>query len=84
MSGRVLYRYPSESEVGLDGKSELVDENLLESGDVVLLVEDKHSFLVIHGIDRTEGYRAVLVRDQDSVAGDAGSALVAVRECLDV
>ena len=55
MSGRVLYRYPSESEVGLDGKSELVDENLLESGDVVLLVEDKHSFLVIHGIDRTEG-----------------------------
>lgn len=80
----MIYRCPSESEVGLDGKSELVDENLLESGDVVLLVEDKHSFLVIHGIDRTEGYRAVLVRDQDSVAGDAGSALVAVRECLDV
>lgn len=33
---------------------------------------------------RTEGYRAVLVRNQDGIAGDAGSALVAVGEWLDV
>jgi hypothetical protein len=65
-------------------KGKLVDENLLESGNIVLLVEDKHSLLVVHRVNRTEGYRAVLVRNQNCIAGDAGSALVAVGEWLDV
>ena len=73
-----------ESEVGLYCKGKLVDKNLLESGNIVLLVEDKHSLLVVHRVNRTEGYRAVLVRNQNCIAGDAGSALVAVGEWLDV
>jgi len=68
----------------LHGKGKLIDENLLESGNIVLLVEDKHSLLVVHRVNRTEGYRAVLVRNQDGIAGDAGSALVAVGEWMDV
>ena len=34
--------------VGLNGESKLVDEYLLESGDVVLLIEDEHGLLVVH------------------------------------
>ena len=84
VSGSMIYRCPSESEVGLDGKGELANENLLESGDVVLFIEDKHSFLVIREINRTKGYGTILIRNQDSAAGDASYALVAVGEYLDV
>ena len=35
-------------EVGLHGKGKLIDEDLLESRDVVLLVEDEHGLLVVH------------------------------------
>ena len=66
LSGSILFRCHAESEVGLHGKGKLIDENLLESGNIVLLVEDKHSL------------------NQNCIAGDAGSALVAVGEWLDV
>ena len=84
VTGYVQYHYSTESEVGLDREGELVNENLLECRNIVLLIEDKHSLLVVHGINRTEGYRAVLVRDQDCVAGNAGRTLVSIGECLDV
>lgn len=35
-------------EVGLYGKGKLIDEDLLESRDIVLLVEDEHGLLVVH------------------------------------
>ena len=48
------FRLQTESKVGLYGEGELVYEDLLESGDVVLLVKDEHGFLVIYRINRTE------------------------------
>ena len=82
--GPILYWCLTESEICLNSEGELVYEDLLKSREVVLLIEDKHSLLIVHWIYRTEGYRAVLVRNQDGIAGDAGSALVAVGEWLDV
>lgn len=40
-----LYRL-LDLEIGLDGKAELIDENLLEGWDVVLFVEQQHSLFV--------------------------------------
>ena len=40
-----LYRCLTKSEIGLYCEGELVDEDLLESGYVVLLIEDEHGFL---------------------------------------
>ena len=66
--------------VGLNGESKLVDEYLLESRDVVLLTEDEHGLLIVHGIHCTEGDGAILVGDEDGIAGDAGYGLFYVPE----
>ena len=59
-------------------KVKLVDEYLLEGIQVVLLIEDEHRLLVVDGVNRTETQRTVAVGYQNSVAGDASRALVAV------
>ena len=70
----------AQSEISPNGKGELFNEDLLESGDIVLLVEDEHGFFVIHGVNCTEGNRAIIVRNQDGIAGNACSPFVAVRD----
>lgn len=42
------------SKILSNSKFELVDENLLESIDIVLLVENEHRLLVVNRIDRPE------------------------------
>ena len=71
-------------EVCFDGEEELVNEDAFEGGDIVLLIEHQHGFLVIDGIYCTEGDRAVTVGNKYAVAYDACCALVAVGECLNV
>jgi hypothetical protein len=59
-------------------------EYLLEHG-VIREAEgllEQHGLLVIHGIHRTEGNRAVAVGYEDSVAGNAGGALVSIGKSL--
>ena len=63
-------------------KQELVDEDFLECGDVVLFVEHKHGFLVVDGVDRAEGYGAIAVGNKDGIACYACRPFVAVGECL--
>ena len=72
------------SEIRLYRKDELVDKDLLESRDIVLLIEDKHSLLVVYGVHGPEGDRTVPIGDENSIAGDTGCALVAIGERLDV
>ena len=49
------------------GELELLHEDLLESIEVVLFVEDEHGFLVVDGVDRAEAQRAVAVGYQDGI-----------------
>ena len=65
-------------------KLKLVDEDLLEGIEIVLLVENEHSLLVVNGINRAETQRTIAVGNQYGVAGDASRALVAIRKCLDI
>lgn len=69
-------------EISLNSEGKLVNEDFLESGNIILLVENKHGLLVIHGIHRTEGNRAVAVGYEDSVAGNACGALVSIGKSL--
>ena len=66
------------------GKFKLFDEYFLESIKVVLLVKDKHGLLVINRVNRTETQWTITIGYQDGIAGDAGCALVAIRESLDI
>ena len=70
--------------IGLHRKAELVDENLLEGREVVLLIEQEHRLLVVDAPDRAERDGAIAVGYQYGIARDAGNALVAVVECLNV
>ena len=73
-----------ELEILLYGKLKLFDEDLFESADVVLFVEDEHGFFVVNGIYRTETQRAIAVGNQYGITGNTGCAFVAVSECLDI
>ena len=48
----------------------LVDENLLESIEIVLLVKYKHGLLVVDRVDRAEAQRTIAVGNKNSIAGD--------------
>lgn len=43
-----ILHFQTASEVGLDSEGELVNEDFLECGYIVLLVEDEHGFFVIY------------------------------------
>ena len=70
--------------VCLNSKAELFDENLFESRNVILFVEQQHRFFIVDTVNRAERYRAVPVGYQDGVAGDACNAFVAIVECLNI
>ena len=70
------------SEIRLNSKPELLDKNLLECRNVVLLIEQKHSFFVINAIHRPERDGAVTIGDKHGIACDAGHPFVAIVERL--
>ena len=63
-------------------KQELVNEYLLKCSNVVLLIEHKHGFLIVYGIDRTERDGTIVVGYKDGIACYACSPFVAVGKCL--
>ena len=63
-------------------KLKLVDEDLLEGIEIVLLVENEHSLLVVNGINRAETQRTIAIGYQDGITGNAGRSLITIRECL--
>ena len=68
------------SEILPHSKLKLLDENLLEGVEVVLLVEDKHGFLVVDGINRAKTQRTIAVGNQDGIACDACCTFIIFRE----
>ena len=70
--------FGEKSEILSHSKLKLVDKYLLEGTKVVLLIENKHSLLVVDRIDRAETQRTITICYQDGIAGDASRALVAV------
>lgn len=75
---------PPSLEVGFDGEEELVNEDAFKGGDVVLLIEHQHSLLIVNGIYGAERNGAVAIGNQNAVADDAGRALVAISESLNI
>ena len=71
-------------EICFDCKQELIDEYLLECGDIVLFVEHEHCFLVVNGIDRTERDGAIAICYKDGIACYACCSFVAIGECLNI
>ena len=61
-------RVQNNLKIGFDGEKELVDENALESCDIVLLIEHQHGLFVVDRIHRAEGNRAETVCDENTVA----------------
>ena len=49
------------SKVSFHGEKKLIYENLLESRDVILLIEEEHCFLIVNGIDCAERDRTIAI-----------------------
>jgi hypothetical protein len=71
-------------EVFPHSKVKLVNENLFESIQIILLVEDEHCLLVVDGVNRAETQRAVAIGYQDGITGDASRTLVSIGKSLDI
>ena len=71
-------------EVFLHSKVKLLNENLFESIQIILLVENEHCLLVVDGVNRAETQRAVAISYQDSIAGDTSCTLVSIGKSLDI
>ena len=80
----IIYLAKYSLEILFDGKFILRDEDFFEGDYIVLLVEDKHGFFVVDGVDCAEGKGAVVVGHQDAIADQTRGTLVAVSKWLDI
>lgn len=78
----IIYLAKYSLEILLDGKLILRDKDFFKGDYIVLLVEDKHGFFVVDGVDGAEGKGAVVVGHQDATADQTRGTFVTVNKWL--
>ena len=72
------------SEICIHRELELLHKYLLESRNIILLIENKHGFLVIDRLHTAERQRAISMCNQHRIGADAGHTLIAIHKSLDI
>lgn len=72
------------SEIRGDSELHLLHKDAFESGNIVSLVEKKHSHFIIDGIYGAEGEGAVAMSNENTIRTNASRSLISIHKCLNI